>query len=178
TAQALLADGDTTGATERMGSTVDLARQCLVESRDVVGVLRTGTADLRSLRDISDGWAHATGRNVQVCLPAHAVDIDGARWGAATATLREGLTNISRHSTSRQVSVEVAVSDTGLRLTVIDMDPDPTVTRAPGQGGGHGLTGLTERAALLQGTLHAGQHGNGWQLRLTLPPPRSRGARP
>lgn len=173
TAQALLADGDPAGAATRMGSSVELARQCLVEARDVVGVLRTGWADLESLRGIADDWAEATGRSVRVSLPARSVDLDGARWGAVLAALREALTNISRHSTSREVAVEVSVSDAELRLAVTDTRPDPTVIRASGEGGGHGLIGLAERAALLHGTLRAGRHDKGWQLLLTLPPPSS-----
>jgi signal transduction histidine kinase len=173
TAQAFLGDGDTAQASTRMAASIGLARQCLTEARDVVDVLRTGHTDLEALRAVADDWADATGRRVQVCLPAAPVDLDGARWGAVMAALRESLTNITRHGISRDVVVEVSVSHAGLRLTVTDTGPDPCVTCAPGQGGGYGLIGLAERAALLHGTLAAGPHHNGWQLQLSLPPPTS-----
>ena len=36
-------------------------------------------------------------------------------------------------------------------------------------GGGYGLNGLTERAGLLGGTLHAGPGENGWVVELMVP---------
>jgi signal transduction histidine kinase len=36
-------------------------------------------------------------------------------------------------------------------------------------GGGYGLTGLTERAALQGGILQAGPDGDGWAVELTVP---------
>jgi signal transduction histidine kinase len=172
-AQALLADGDAAGAATRMGSSVELARQCLIEAGDVVGVLRTGLTDLESLRGVADTWATVAGRELRVSLPASPLALDGARWGALMAALREGLTNISRHSSSRDVAVEVSVSTTALVLSVTDAHPHPTVIRAPGNGSGHGLIGLSERAALLHGVLRAGPYETGWQLVLSLPLPAS-----
>jgi signal transduction histidine kinase len=181
TAQAQLADGIIDDARCRMGSTVDLARRCLVEARDVVTMLRTENANLDSLRDIATNWAAATGRRVHVSIPTGSAPVDGVRLGATVAVLREALTNITRHSTSTDVTVTFSTDDRELCLVVTDTGPDPATRRTHQDSGGHGLIGLRERAALLGGTVRAGAYRDGWQVVLAIPSnsePDSAGSRP
>ena len=169
TAQALLADGATLLAADRMTASVAHARGCLNEARDVVDVLRAGSADPQALVKVAADWASATGRRVTVSLPQEAVHLDGPHWGAAMAVLRESLTNVARHSSSRAVTVELCASAGEMQLTVRDDEPDPDVVCTPGRGGGFGLVGLAERASLLNGTVVAGPLDGGWQTVLRLP---------
>jgi len=168
-ARALLDDNDLTGARQRLDSSVDLARRSLVEARDVVEVLHAGPKDLTMLDDVTSAWGRATGRQVTLQVPPDVV-LDGARWGAVLSTVREALTNIARHSASSHVQVQVTMSGAGdLRVQVADSVPGPIPVQPPAPGGGHGLVGLAERAALLGGSMHAGPTPQGWQLDLTLP---------
>lgn len=182
-AQALLQDRELSAAGRRLESSVELARRSLVEARDVIDVLQSGPRDLATLATVTDAWELATGRRVRLEVPSGVIALDGARWGALLSTVREALTNIARHSRSTRVDVVVTANGSGLlRLQVTDSMPEGAVQRPAAVGGGHGLTGLTERAALLGGSLHAGPISQGWRLELIMPsqqpPPTQRAAEP
>jgi len=169
-ARALVEDRDLAAARQRLDSSVELARRSLVEARDVVNVLHSGPKDLAMLDEVTSEWARATGRRVDLRLPSGPVLLDGARWGAVLSTVREGLTNVARHCVSTRVEVEITVvGPGGVRVRVVDSAPDPVLSRPPASGGGHGLVGLAERAALLGGTVCAGPTPQGWQLELIVP---------
>nr|WP_081539883.1 histidine kinase [Kitasatospora sp. SID7827] len=81
---------------------------------------------------------------------------------AAYRTVQEGLTNISKHAPGAPVTVRVTGRGGRLHVEVRNGPPparpaDPAADRPglPLPGGGHGLIGLRERAALLGGTFTA-----------------------
>ena len=90
---------------------------------------------------------------------------------AVVRTAQEALTNAAKHAPGghndlvldyRQDQIMLTVTTSGTPVAV----PGPLA----GTGGGYGLTGLAERAALLGGTLDAGPAPEGgWVVRLTLP---------
>ncbi len=88
-----------------------------------------------------------------------------------TAVLRiaqESVTNALRYARgATRVSVVVTVEEHEVGIRVVD---DGRGTRLS-VGGGHGLTGMTERARLLGGDLNAGPDGvgQGWTVRGTIP---------
>jgi signal transduction histidine kinase len=80
--------------------------------------------------------------------------------------LQEALTNAARHGDG-SAQVEIAYSRDALDVSV-----DNPLPRAPGDnssGGGHGVIGMRERAALLGGSLEAGPTGGRFQLHAWLP---------
>ncbi len=89
------------------------------------------------------------------------------------SAVREGITNVVRHSRATHCRVRVwqepeavylAVSDDG-RGTEMD-----SVTSLPASGGGHGLAGLRERVADLDGRCEAGESAEGgFRLWVKLP---------
>jgi signal transduction histidine kinase len=100
------------------------------------------------------------------------------------ATVREALTNVGRHAPGAAATVAVAVGDAvEIRVTDDGAAPGSTDTAgtAPGTrgdvGGGQGLVGLRERAALVGGTLDSGPcdgpcdgpWGAGWRVALHVP---------
>jgi signal transduction histidine kinase len=64
--------------------------------------------------------------------------------------------------------VRISQQNGGLLVEVADNGK----ARHSGSGSGHGIAGMTERAKVLGGTLHAGPRpGGGWRLRATIPLP-------
>ena len=164
----------------------DVSKQALVELRSVLGVLRDVDSGgvtraprepapgLARLGDLVDNAA-ATGLAVRVeedgspaPLPAD-VDLTAYR------IIQEALTNSARHSGGSTATVRLGYGDGALRVEVDD-DGTSRPPRSPGQpaargnGSGHGIAGMTERAAALGGTLEAGPRpGGGFGVRAWLP---------
>jgi two-component system sensor histidine kinase DesK len=96
-------------------------------------------------------------------------------------TVREGSTNIVRHSGARHAGIRIEVTDAraGADLTDGGAGPPASARTADGEDGtpaaatgpaGSGLAGLAERAARLGGTLLAGAgERGGFQLRVSVP---------
>ena len=149
------------------------ASRALEEMRAMVGILRDGAeaeytpqpgvADIERLARSVDG-----GPRVDVRLPD---DLDGVSPSVSAALYRiaqESVTNALRHARhATRVTVEVADEADAVRLTVRDDGESGATART---SPGYGLAGMTERAALLGGTLRAGPDpGPGWTVRAVLP---------
>ena len=81
----------------------------------------------------------------------------------------EALTNIRRHAPAvTEVLVDVRLVGDTVEVTVVNDGGTAPRAAAPRRGG-LGITGLSERAAALGGTLAAGPHGPGWRLHAALP---------
>lgn len=143
----------------------------LTELRRLLGVLRTGgpatapqpgLAGLDALLDSARGGGVSVTSSVTgnpVPLPA-GVDLSAYR------ILQEALSNAMRHAPGSRVCVCLAYRDDGLELEVRN-DAGTRGDRADGPAGnmdvegGHGIIGMRERAAMLGGTLFAGQTADG-----------------
>lgn len=80
--------------------------------------------------------------------------------------LSEALTNALKHGDLRRpVRVEQDWSD-GYRLQVVN------AIGAPGDGTGHGIVGMMERAAIAGGQLESRPHGEEWIVRAVIPDPQ------
>jgi signal transduction histidine kinase len=79
--------------------------------------------------------------------------------------------SIRKHANTTRAAVHISHHPDGLRIIVDDDGPaQPT-----GNGGGHGLVGMRERAAAVGGTLTAGHKpGGGFRVAATLPLASSR----
>ena len=85
---------------------------------------------------------------------------------AAYRILQEALTNAARHGDG-SAEVRVAYDAAALELTVTNPVARPRSGARP--GGGHGLVGMRERAALLGGSLEAGAGDGRSEVRARLP---------
>lgn len=156
------------------------ASRALTEMRSMVGALRQGEdPDLAPQRGVADIERLANGAgdlpHVEVELSG---DLDELRPSVQAALYRlaqESITNAVRHARhATRINVCVAGDDNRVRLTVSD-DGVATPLSA-GSSSGFGIVGMTERAALLGGTLDAGPSTNGgWTVNAVLP--RNRQAR-
>jgi signal transduction histidine kinase len=148
----------------------DLARSGLAEAKQAVAALRedAGT-DAPRLADLTALAAeHHAGLTV-----AGDVDALPARLRETVfATVREALTNVGRHAPGAAATVAVTVGD-AVEVRVTDDGPPPGSAVDPvargDVGGGRGLVGLAERAALVGGTLDSGPDDRGWRVALHVP---------
>lgn len=83
-------------------------------------------------------------------------------------TIQEGLTNARKHAPGATVTIRAAMTSRELTLTV-HSGPRMLGSASPLPGAGVGLTGLSERAALLGGTLDTSQGPKGFTVTLTIP---------
>ncbi len=146
-----------------------VAREALASVRETVSAYRQPTLDseLIGVRQALDAAGVET--RVEVLTPPAS---------PASATLlawaiREGGTNVLRHSGARHATIRVG-SDAGLAFAEIVDDgvgrPSGGAAATPGTVGGSGLAGLAERVASQGGRLEAGPRPEGgYRLRVTVP---------
>ncbi|MGH3740406.1 MAG: sensor histidine kinase [Micromonosporaceae bacterium] len=152
----------------------DASRDTLRELRATLGVLRrvdegAPLAPAPSLQRLDELLARAEAPGLTVRkevigtpapLPA-GVDL------AAYRIIQEALTNVHRHAAAKTVTIMLEHTEAALIVTVTD---DGVGGQPGAEGAGAGIAGMTERAAVLGGSLRAGrQPTGGFQVRATLP---------
>jgi signal transduction histidine kinase len=149
----------------------------LAELRRVLGVLRTGGQDtapqpgLAELDAVLDS-ARSGGVSVTVTCSGNPVPVPEGVDLSAYRIVQEALSNAMRHAPGSHVQVHVAYRPDGLSLEVRN-DADPQIppassavpvlvaSGARAAGGGQGLVGMRERAAMLGGSLETGPTEDG-----------------
>jgi len=155
------------------------ARQGLAETRQAVGALRgdpvSAPAAIEAL--VADYRASADAP-AELTVDGDPARLSGQTGQAVLRVVQEALTNVRKHAPGADVSVAVHAGQNPDDQVVLLVQDHPSATSpAPfrgglGQtGGGYGLQGMRERAALLGGTLDAGDNGEGWRVELRLPAP-------
>jgi len=152
--------GDRDRAIAEVADVEHLSRQALVEVRATVSGHRTASLPA----ELAGARAALQAAEIGADLP-HAVDnVPVALREPFAYVLREGVTNVIRHSGASRCEVRL-----GERWIEIRDDGDQKP--GPNGGGGHGLTGLAERLAPLGGRIDAGPaEGGGFRLRATVEP--------
>jgi signal transduction histidine kinase len=169
----------------------------LTELRRLLGVLRTGDAatapqpGLDGMDALLDS-ARSGGVSVTASVTGEPVPLPPGVDLSAYRILQEALSNAMRHAPGSRVAVRVAYRGDSLELEVCNdagrggeastgsgasadgaEGADPGGVTADGAavaGGGHGIIGMRERAAMLDGTLFAGPaEGGGFRVSAVLP---------
>ncbi len=144
------------------------ARAALADMRKLLGVLRADSEDAArgpqpGLADLPALVATAQRAGVTVTLTADDLgDVPGPVGLAAYRIVQEALANAARHAPGGAVEVVARARGGRLALTVHNGPPRPGPV--PAGGGGHGLTGMRERAELLGGSFRAGPDDRGGHL--------------
>lgn len=173
----LVQDSQPERSREAIATIETIARESIEDIDAILGGLRDGApADLEPLPGI-DRIAALVERHQAAGLDFSLRDrtspelqlpppIDRAAYRIA----QEAMTNAARHGTGA-AELTLDCRDGVLTLTVVNPVADGATARSTG---GHGLTGMRERAALLGGTLDARRVGDRFEVRATLPQhPRS-----
>ncbi|MGW2683589.1 sensor histidine kinase [Streptomyces sp. NPDC001414] len=171
-AGAARAAGDPDFTDRALEAIEETGRAALEDLDRVLLVLReTGQpAGARPALDEADSLldsARSSGAQVDAEVTGPLEHLPGPVSREAYRMLQEALTNALRHAGPVHIGVRITVEASRLRLEVRNPLPDPVPVA--GTGGGRGLRGIRERAALLGGEANAGQHRGHWLLHVDLP---------
>ncbi|HEX3593112.1 MAG TPA: histidine kinase [Pseudonocardiaceae bacterium] len=146
-----------------------LAKASLAEMRTALGLVGGRSEGGSGLPDVASLVAEAQQAGMRVELEAPAeVDVLPAVSRAAFRIVQESLTNAAKHAPGAPVEVTIAPEPDGLAVTITSgppAQPPPTP-----DSGGHGLTGMAERATIVGGTLDVETQDEGtFTVRARLP---------
>ena len=122
------------------------------------------------LRALADEHRAAGDAAVEFTVAGPPRPLGAERALSAYRTAQEALTNARKHAPGQPVTLTVTYTPDAMTLKVSNPLP-PAGTEGPlaNAGTGYGLTGLRERAALVNGTLTAAPGDGQWTVLLTLP---------
>jgi signal transduction histidine kinase len=173
-ADALLGEGeDPEGGRCLVGGARRLAVDGLEETRQAIAALRTDPVDLPealAILTVGDGRSGRVSYELRGAPRRLAPDASLAVY----RTAQEALANARKHAPDAAVAMTLFFEERAAVLQVANDTPPGAPAGHPADplavtGGGYGLRGLTERAELLGGTLHAGPSEDGWVVELTVP---------
>jgi two-component system sensor histidine kinase DesK len=150
-----------------------VARQSLHEVREAVGGYRQPglNAELDAAREL------LAAAGIDASIDASVDSLPPAIDGVLAWTVREGVTNVIRHSHARHCEIRITRDDHTIRAEVTDDGPGGSATLPP-ETTGSGLSGLAERITEQGGHLAtASRDGSGFTLSVTLPLPAEPQAR-
>ncbi|MFE6911168.1 sensor histidine kinase [Streptomyces erythrochromogenes] len=175
-AGAARAAGDPAFTDRALAAIEETGRAALEDLERVLGVLRESGQPPSQRPTLAEAdrlleSARASGSEVDARLTGPMEKLPGPVTREGYRILQESLTNVLRHCGPVPVRVRVEMTADRLDLEVTNALPErPGVTL----GGGSGLRGIRERAALLGGEAETGPYGGGWRVRARLPLERIR----
>lgn len=173
----LRVDSDAASAREEFAIIEQVARETMGEIDQLVGALREDAgpgeseeveppAGLAALGGLVERH-RAAGLDVTTTVDGDRRPVSPGVDRGAYRILQEALTNAARHGDGG-ARVHVTFGPGALEFSVANpVGPDRGAHN--GGGGGHGLIGMRERAALLGGSLEAGSQGQQFRVRARLP---------
>ena len=152
-------------------------REALAEIRHLFGAVRHGEGeDLSGPPSIARvdelaRRARAAGLGVELRVLGDPVELPAGIDLTAYRIVQEALTNALKHAGSARASVTVSYEPNEVALSIEDDGEGARDGYELGDaGGGHGLVGMRERAALYGGLVQAGRRsGGGFAVRARLP---------
>jgi two-component system sensor histidine kinase DesK len=149
------------------------------EIADVERLTREALADVRSavagyrgitlVGELANARAALDAAGIAADLPTAVDDVPGERRALFGWAVREGVTNVVRHSGASRCTVTVSADAVDVRDDGGGR-PDTVGPRRGELAAGHGLVGLGERARVLGGRVLTRSTSEGFQLRVELPP--------
>ncbi|WP_393916125.1 sensor histidine kinase [Halostreptopolyspora alba] len=145
------------------------SRDTLTEMRRMLGVLRSEEPDTRT--DLEGIVEHAAMAGVGVDMVVRGTgELPDGVASAVHRIVREAVTNVVKHAAPARCRVRVAAGGGQVHVEVRDDGPGTRVLPDTGEGTGHGLLGMRERAAMHGGTLTAGAlPGGGFRVFARIP---------
>ncbi|MFF2437931.1 sensor histidine kinase [Streptomyces sp. NPDC058107] len=157
--------------TERaLAAIEETGRDALDDLERVLRVLRESDAPVSQRPTLAEAdrlleSARGSGAKVDAELSGPVELVPGPVSREGYRILQEALTNVLRHSGTVPVRVRITVAGGWLELEVTN----PLTESAGSPGGGSGLRGIRERAALLGGKAKTGPYDGEWRVHASLP---------
>lgn len=166
----------TDDALEALREAEGQGRASLAEIRRTVGILggSEGAAeppmpDALDIPKLVEDFRRA-GMDVSLSIDGEVTELPASTGLSLYRVVQESLTNATKYAPGASARVELTLTDETISLwvrnTASEHPPAPS-----SNGGGLGVRGMIERAAVLDGTLVAGPDGNGWSVVLRAPMP-------
>jgi signal transduction histidine kinase len=167
----ILIANDPEAAGEAVDDLASLARQGLEDSRRAIQALRTGPVEAvgleGALRDTLQAFRARTGVNTSLSVAGDESDLTSAEAQALFRIAEEALSNVERHASAQEVIMRLARGVDRIDLVIRDdgVGFDPATVDLDH----YGLTGMRERAAMIDATLEVSSHpGGGAEIWCTL----------
>ncbi|MET9594668.1 histidine kinase [Streptomyces sp. NPDC006516] len=162
--------GDPDFTARALAAIEETGRNALDDLERVLGVLRESgpAASRRPTLVEADRLlesARGSGAKIDVAMTGPLKLVPGPVSREGYRILQESLTNVLRHAGAVPVRVRLAVVGERLELEVTN----PLGGSPHGRGGGSGLRGIRERAALLGGEAVTGPYEGEWRVHVSLP---------
>jgi two-component system sensor histidine kinase DesK len=153
-------------AREEIGEIMQMSRQALADVRSVA----SGTSRLSLIKECRLARSVLEAAQVELTLNLTS-DIPEPASTAFATLLREGVTNVLRHTKAEWCEITIGMDDSVASMEILNngVACSPLVP-APDGGGGSGLRNLSERMAVLGGSLTARPEDDGcFRLTAVLP---------
>ncbi|MFE7602119.1 sensor histidine kinase [Streptomyces sp. NPDC057494] len=173
-AASLVLDTQPEGARKALHAIEASSRETLAGLRRMLGALRQAEADEAEARpgraaapaglEAVDRLAETTaeaGVRVEVCWRGRRRPLHPETDLAAFRIIQESVTNVVRHSGSGHCRVSVEYREAELAIDVVDGGGRGAARAGAAAGTGHGISGMRERVALLNGRFSAGSRPEG-----------------
>jgi two-component system, NarL family, sensor histidine kinase DesK len=161
-----------------------IARTALGEVREAVSGYHQPTLE----GELAGARMALSAAGIEADIQQASVPLEPAVEAVLAWAVREGATNVIRHSGARHCTMRITASLTDAGVEVIDDGagslppangsvngaPRPSGAVSRGGAGGHGIAGLAERARLVDGMIEAGALADGgYRLAVTVPVARA-----
>jgi two-component system sensor histidine kinase DesK len=154
---------DPAAAGREVGEVEQVARQALGEVRQAVSGYWQPTLD----GELEGARMALSAAGITADVQRSEVALDPEVEAVLAWAVREGATNVIRHSGARRCLIEIGTSGPEAAVEVLD---DGHGTAPRDDYAGHGLAGLSERAESLRGTVEVGSRPEGgFRLAVTVP---------
>jgi signal transduction histidine kinase len=161
-------------AEEIMGRVSDTGRQAIDEMRRLLGVLRDNSpqpalAPQPAVTDLDEllSTVRAAGLPTQLTVTGQPFSLPSSAQLVVYRLVQEALTNVLKHAAA--ASSRVCLNYSPGHVLEVEVTDNGRGASGPPAPGGHGLTGMRERAAVFGGMVEAGpQAGGGWRVSIRL----------
>ncbi|MCM6776560.1 histidine kinase [Nocardia sp. CDC159] len=168
---ALQTDRDVDEAVDALTDAERLGRQAMTDIRRTVGLLDQAPTNLRpepgldDIADLVDDFVRA-GLDLDYRLTGEVGLVSAATGLTLFRICQESLANVAKHAPGARVTLRIEVTAAAAAASIANTLPDGPPAR---RGRGMGISGMTQRATLVGGTLSAGPKDDRWVVHAQLP---------